>query len=216
MTLEDLQFRVQLLEKDLDARTAELAQVQVQRVELQAQVQKLTETLEQLQATRPTFQVNTLAQSFSGVLAELQAQATTPSPTGIAAALRSIDVEVKGFVNVQDKAPQVIVPQPGETLDANMLSSVRMSFVSVPAPVPARTTTTSAANVTAADATPVGSVAGIGRTFTQRLNQAGVTNVEQLLARSPDDAARILHTSRGRAESIQELARKHIVDRIRR
>jgi predicted flap endonuclease-1-like 5' DNA nuclease len=222
VTDEDLKLQIALLQKELDARSAELTQVQVERTELQTQVDKLTAELQRLQATRPTFQVNTLAQSFTDLLSGMQAKVTAPSPTGIAAALRSIDVEVKGFVNVQDQAPQVVVPQPGEALDANMLSSVRMAFVTVPAPVPPQTTETTPTTVGpqaedgAASATPVSAVVGIGRTFTQRLNQAGVATVEQLLALSADDLARIMRTSPGRAESIQELARKHVLDRMQR
>ena len=46
--------------------------------------------------------------------------------------LRSIDLEIKGFVDVQGDKTQVIVPKPGDTIDPNSLSLVKLSFVTVP------------------------------------------------------------------------------------
>jgi hypothetical protein len=216
MTFEDLKLRVAQLEKELEARSAVLASLQAERLSLQAQVQTLASQLEKLQAARPTFGVSNLATSFSTLLTNLQSTAATPSPSGVVATLRSIDLEVKGFVAVEGENANVVVPKPGEAIDANMLSSVKMSFVTVPAPAPAATLQDRSDFVSLARSLPVRAVAGIGRTFSQRLAEARIVTIEQLLNRSPDEVARILKTSRGRAAQVQELARKEVLDRTNR
>ena len=43
-----------------------------------------------------------------------------------------MDVEVKGHVVIEGQQPTIVPPAPGQTNDANQLSTIRMSFASVP------------------------------------------------------------------------------------
>jgi hypothetical protein len=99
---------------------------------LQTRVDELSAIVQRLQADRPSLQVESLVSSFVTLLETQQEQATHPTPSGIAATLQAMDVEIKGFVDVQNDKTHIVVPQPGETLDANSLSLFRLSFGTVP------------------------------------------------------------------------------------
>src|SRR5262249_9662641 len=133
--------------------------------ELEAKVAALTAELERLQAERPRVGVESFASSFTTLLEGLQAQATRPTPNGIAAALRSIDVEVKGYVEVQDDKTHLAMPRAGETVEANSLSLLRLSFVTVPTPMQPAPTTVSPPRPPERNV-PVSEVSGIGPAFT--------------------------------------------------
>lgn len=126
-TEAELNARIQALEKELGSRDQRLNELESARKKLQDDLARLT-------AERPRFQVESFAQSFKTLLETVQAQAATPTPSGLAGALRSIDIEVKGFVEVQQGKAHLIVPRAGEAVDSNALSLLRLSFVAVPTP----------------------------------------------------------------------------------
>ena len=72
-----------------------------------------------------------LAQSFKSVIDAIQAQAhQTP---GVATTIKSMDLEVKGLVQVQeDKSTLLVLPGAGSSIDANALSTLRVSFGAIP------------------------------------------------------------------------------------
>jgi hypothetical protein len=77
-----------------------------------------------------------LAQSFKGVIDAIQAEAhQTP---GVATTIKSMDLEVKGLVQVQeDKSTLLVLPGAGSSIDANALSTLRVSFGAIPVVAPA-------------------------------------------------------------------------------
>jgi chromosome segregation ATPase len=158
--LEDLQKQIELQQTQLRSLDQERAALKTQvdqvsgeratlkaqvdhlsadRAALTAQVDKLSGDLAKLHAERPRFQVDNVATSFKTLLETVQAPTVTASPSGVQGTLQSIELEIKGFVDVQGDKMQVTVPKPGDTIDANSLSLVKLSFVTVPTLPPPKT-----------------------------------------------------------------------------
>lgn len=90
-----------------------------------------------------------LAQSFKSVIDSIQVQALqTP---GMATTIKSMDLEVKGLVQVQeDKSTRLVLPGAGSSIDANALSTLRVSFGAIPVVGPAAPDITPARKTTKA------------------------------------------------------------------
>ena len=73
-----------------------------------------------------------LAKRLQSVIENSQLEARRPKAGGLAATLRSMDVELKGFIVVEDDKPQIVPPSPARGADAAQLSTIRMSFGTVP------------------------------------------------------------------------------------
>ncbi len=73
-----------------------------------------------------------LAASFKNVIDHIQTQARVQSVSGPATTLRSMDIEVKGLVNVQDGNTVMVLPTLGSPVDPNQLSTLRLSFAAIP------------------------------------------------------------------------------------
>jgi hypothetical protein len=72
-----------------------------------------------------------LARSFRGVIEEIQAEARESEVAGVT--IKSMDLEVKGLVEAARGATRLVLPSPGAQVDANALSTLRVSFGVVPA-----------------------------------------------------------------------------------
>lgn len=127
------------LRTQIDQQQTQITSLQQERTRLQAQVDKLNSDLAKIQAERPRFQLDNFATSFKTMLETLQAPTVTATPSGVQGTLQSIDLEIKGFVDVQGDKTNVTVPKPGDTVDANSLSLVKLSFVTVPTLPPPKT-----------------------------------------------------------------------------
>src|SRR5262249_274991 len=76
-----------------------------------------------------------VANSFKTVVDSIQAQAR--QAPGVATTVRSMDVEVKGLVQVQpDLTTVLVLPTAGSGIDPNLLSTLRLSFAAVPVAAP--------------------------------------------------------------------------------
>lgn len=77
-----------------------------------------------------------LANSFRKVIDSIQTEARqTP---GMATTIKSMDIEVKGLVQVNgDKSTTFVLPGAGSAIDANSLSTLRVSFGAIPVTAPA-------------------------------------------------------------------------------
>ena len=74
-----------------------------------------------------------LATSFKSVMDSIQSEARkTP---GVATTVKSMDIEVKGLVQVQDKETVLVLPGLNSSIDANALSTLRVSFGAIPVAV---------------------------------------------------------------------------------
>lgn len=129
---EPEETRITELEEELKEGMARIRELERDRTTLQEQVEKLTADLKKSQSEPQQFPLESLASSFKALLENMQTQAIQPTPSGTAGALRSIDVELKGYINVQDAKTHLRVPRAGEAIDAQSLSLLKLSFVTVP------------------------------------------------------------------------------------
>ena len=72
------------------------------------------------------------AKGFRSVIETMQREAGEGAVGDVGTIIKSMDVELKGLVVVEDSQPKVVPPSPGSTVDPNTLSTIRMSFASVP------------------------------------------------------------------------------------
>ena len=106
------------------------------------QAKQIEELKKQLAGGESSATPLNLATSFKGVIDTIQEQARqTP---GVATTVKSMDIEVKGLVQVSpDKTTQLVLPAAGSAIDAAALSTLRISFGAIPvagsqaAPTPA-------------------------------------------------------------------------------
>ena len=144
--LQDQENERNKLLEALNQSKAEMAKQQETIASLQAkiaeQAQLIANLRKQLAAggTTTTSSAATplgLATSFKGVIDAIQAEArNTP---GMATTIKSMDIEVKGLVQVlQDKSTVMVLPAEGSVVDANTLSTLRVSFGAIPVVLAAR------------------------------------------------------------------------------
>jgi len=99
----------------------------------QTTIDQLKARLNAISAAPPPATPIALADSFRKVVDQIQTQARLQSASGPATTIRSMDIEVKGLVNVQDGNTVLVLPTPGSQLDPNQLSTLRVSFAAIPA-----------------------------------------------------------------------------------
>jgi hypothetical protein len=95
------------------------------------QIEELKKKLESASSASSATPLS-LATSFKGVMDSIQSEARkTP---GMATTIKSMDIEVKGLVQVQDKDTVLLLPSLNAPIDANALSTLRVSFGAIPVP----------------------------------------------------------------------------------
>ena len=126
------------LQTTVNQNLATITQLQVSVANLQQtnadQLKTIADLKKKLETTAPAVSSVTplsLANSFKSVIDTIQTQARqTP---GVATTIKSMDLEVKGLVQVQaDKSTLLVMPTPGSSIDPNSLSTLRVSFAAVP------------------------------------------------------------------------------------
>jgi hypothetical protein len=75
-----------------------------------------------------------IARSFRAVIDEFHTEAREAEDVGVA--IKALDLEVKGLVEVDEKTTTLVLPAAGAAVDPTTLSTFRVSFGAVPA-VPA-------------------------------------------------------------------------------
>lgn len=73
-----------------------------------------------------------IARQFRAVIDQIQIDASQPQTRAAATTIKSMDVEIKALIVVQDNEPRLVTPTPGRTFDPAQLSTIRMSFGSIP------------------------------------------------------------------------------------
>jgi len=107
--------------------------LQQQAVNQQATIDRLNKQLAAATSAPPPANPIALADSFKKVVDQIQAQARLQSASGPATTIKSMDIEVKGLVNVQaDGSTVMVLPTLSSQIDANQLSTLRVSFAAVP------------------------------------------------------------------------------------
>ena len=74
-----------------------------------------------------------IAKHFRTLVDTIQLDARRPAEGELATTLKSFDVEIKGLIVVDEKEARVLTPAPGAGVDPGQLSTIRMSFGSIPA-----------------------------------------------------------------------------------
>jgi hypothetical protein len=71
-----------------------------------------------------------LAKSFRAVIDEFHAEAREAEDVGVA--IKALDLEIKGLVEVEEKQTTLVLPSAGAAVDPSALSTLRVSFATVP------------------------------------------------------------------------------------
>jgi hypothetical protein len=76
-----------------------------------------------------------VAKAFREVVEQVQTEAR--QAPGVGTTIKSLDLEVKGFVQVDDEGRTALAfPKPDAEVDASALSTLRLSFGAIPSAVP--------------------------------------------------------------------------------
>jgi hypothetical protein len=75
-----------------------------------------------------------VANAFKQVVEQVQAEAR--EAPGVATTIKSLDLEVKAFVQVEEGETALAFPKPDAEVDASTLSTLRVSFGAIPSALP--------------------------------------------------------------------------------
>jgi cell division protein ZapA (FtsZ GTPase activity inhibitor) len=73
-----------------------------------------------------------VAKQFRNLIETIQLDARRPSASQSAATLKSMDIELKGLIVVEKEEARIVTPTPGQEINPNQLSTIRMSFGAIP------------------------------------------------------------------------------------
>jgi len=122
---------IKQLRDQLSAAGDQAKKLESARQDLANQLQRAQEQIKQLMTERPQIAVTNIATTFRDLI-----EGSQPDPTkhtgDVAAALQGLDIELKGFIQIVDGQTQIIPPKPGDPVDPNSLSTLHLSFGSVP------------------------------------------------------------------------------------
>ncbi len=82
--------------------------------------------------TPPPVKAVDVAGQFRSLMDSIQSDARTPREGEVATTLKSLDIELKGLIVVQNNEAQIAPPPPGSKVDPGLLSTIRMSFGTIP------------------------------------------------------------------------------------
>jgi hypothetical protein len=73
-----------------------------------------------------------VARHFRTLIDNIQLDARKPRAGEVATTLKSLDVEIKGLIVVEKNEARIVTPAPGRPVDPGQLSTIRMSFGTIP------------------------------------------------------------------------------------
>ena len=112
----------------------ESLQRQTKEKETKAELSRIVKLLQDFVRSQRTSPLD-VANAFRQVVDQVQTEARE-SP-GVGTTIKSLDLEVKAFVHVEDDgATALSFPPPDAAVDASSLSTLRISFGAIPAAVP--------------------------------------------------------------------------------
>jgi hypothetical protein len=121
-------------EKQIAAQNAQLVEKDKHIAEQNAQLaekDKLIDELEKHDETRVTRASPTdIAKSFRAVIDEFHAETREAEDVGVA--IKTLDLEIKGLVEVDEQKTTLVLPTAGAAVDPTALSTLRISFGTVP------------------------------------------------------------------------------------
>jgi hypothetical protein len=88
---------------------------------------------------------NAIADQFRNLMDTIQQKARQPSEGETATTLKNMEIELKGLVVVEEDEARIVPPAPGSQVDPGLLSTIHLSFGSIPVlrPQPAQSPPTS-------------------------------------------------------------------------
>lgn len=123
--------RLRELVKEQSARMRTLLQEQQAAIE---EAQKIVSQLgsgETPPTSRPAHP-EALARQFRTVIERIQLDARQPKTGDVGTTLKSLEVELKGLIVVEDDEARILTPSPGRAIDSGTLSTIKMSFGTIP------------------------------------------------------------------------------------
>lgn len=112
----------------------ESVQRQTKERETKAELARIVKLLRDVSESQRTSPLD-VANAFRQVVDQVQTEARE-SP-GVGTTIKSLDLEVKAFVHVEDDgATALSFPPPDAAVDASSLSTLRISFGAIPGAVP--------------------------------------------------------------------------------
>jgi hypothetical protein len=79
-----------------------------------------------------TVKAGDLATQFRVLMDTIQSDARAPREGAVATTLKSLDIELKGLIVVKNNEAQIVPPAPGSTVDPGTLSTIRLSYGTIP------------------------------------------------------------------------------------
>jgi len=73
-----------------------------------------------------------VAGQFRSLMDSIQNDARQPRDGEVATTLKSLDIELKGLIVVENNEARIAPPPPGSKVDPGLLSTIRMSFGTIP------------------------------------------------------------------------------------
>jgi hypothetical protein len=80
----------------------------------------------------PPVKAGDVAGQFRSLMDSIQNDARQPRDGEVATTLKSLDVELKGLIVVENNEARIAPPPPGSKVDPGLLSTIRMSFGTIP------------------------------------------------------------------------------------
>ncbi len=114
--------------RQTDARRRKLETILTEALEM---AEALEQTPTPLQAPPPISPAN-LAGHFRSLVDAIQQDARSPQQGEVGTTLKSVEVEVKGLIVVDQNEARILTPTPSRGIDAEQLSTVKMSFGVIP------------------------------------------------------------------------------------
>jgi hypothetical protein len=100
-----------------------------------AEALRLAQELEKDQPPPPeggSVKADDVAKHFRTLIDNIQLDARKPRAGELATTLRSLEVEIKGLIVVEKDEARIVTPTPGRPVDPGQLSTIRMSFGTIP------------------------------------------------------------------------------------
>lgn len=79
-----------------------------------------------------TVRAGDVANQFRTLIDTIQGDARKSRPGEMASTLKSLDIELKGLIVIEDNEAKIVPPTPDHPVDPGQLSTIKMSFGSVP------------------------------------------------------------------------------------
>lgn len=73
-----------------------------------------------------------IAQQFRAVIERIQLDARQPKAGDVGTTLKSLEIELKGLIVVEQDEARIVTPTPGRAIDPGTLSTIKMSFGTIP------------------------------------------------------------------------------------